>query len=540
MAVKMPLSYFGVLLFMSYIPVIDLFAGPGGLGEGFCSFSTKRGARPFRIGLSVEKDATAHRTLELRSFFRQFPPRKAPDAYYQYLRREITREELFDQHPKEAMRARREAMHRELGKDNVEIDARILEVIPKKGQGPWVLIGGPPCQAYSQVGRSRMSKMRKEDLANYEKDKRHYLYQQYLRILAKFQPDVFVMENVTGMLSHKVKGESIMDRILTDLQDPSQWAVDNGEQQSDILGYRVFSLVVEKKSGEELSPSDFVINFEDYGIPQCRHRVIILGVRRGLVAKPSILTPHEGVIPLEHVIADLPPLRSGLSKEHDSESEWRKAVKSAGRQLWMRDVDPLLRKVIKAAARRVVRGLDTGSECTDSECRPRYRSDWYLDERLQAVCNHTSRHHIRQDLHRYLFVACYARLKKWSPRMRDFPKGLWPEHKNVKEAAAGKMFPDRFRVQFAGNPATTITSHISKDGHYYIHYDPCQCRSLTVREAARIQTFPDNYLFEGGRTPQYKQVGNAVPPLLARQIADIVYDVLKTCEVEPIVDGHFE
>jgi DNA (cytosine-5)-methyltransferase 1 len=129
-------------------------------------------------------------------------------------------------------------------------------------------------------------------------------------------------------------------------------------------------------------------------------------------------------------------------------------------------------------------------------------------------------------LQRYFFASVFAREKRRSPLLKDFPSSLLPAHKNVEAALKERKFADRFRVQLRDGASTTIVSHIAKDGHYFIHYDPAQCRSLTVREAARLQTFPDNYFFEGPRTEQYKQVGNAVPPMLARQIAKIVADVL--------------
>jgi DNA (cytosine-5)-methyltransferase 1 len=154
---------------------------------------------------------------------------------------------------------------------------------------------------------------------------------------------------------------------------------------------------------------------------------------------------------------------------------------------------------------------------------------WLIKEKMDGyITNHQTRGHLEKDLDRYLFCSTWAQLAtklNWSnpfPKSRDYPNILKPNHKNFD---TGK-FADRFRCQVAQSPATTITSHISKDGHYYIHYDPLQCRSLTVREAARIQTFPDDYFFVGNRTQQYVQVGNAVPPYLANKISKIVSTIL--------------
>jgi DNA (cytosine-5)-methyltransferase 1 len=153
--------------------------------------------------------------------------------------------------------------------------------------------------------------------------------------------------------------------------------------------------------------------------------------------------------------------------------------------------------------------------------------NWYDDKKLKGFANHETRSHIKEDLYRYLFVSCFAEIQGRSPKLSDFPAQLLPRHLNIDLGIGENKFGDRFRVQLLNEPAKTVTSHISKDGHYYIHPDPAQCRSLTVREAARIQTFPDNYYFCGPRTQQYHQVGNAVPPYLAYKIAYLINEVKK-------------
>ena len=161
-----------------------------------------------------------------------------------------------------------------------------------------------------------------------------------------------------------------------------------------------------------------------------------------------------------------------------------------------------------------------------------YRPDWFKDERLSGTLNHNAIGHRIDDLWRYLFAACFTEGSDQKFRIGDFPPGLRPRHRNIESALVSGTFADRFSVQPKNAPSRTVVSHIRKDGHYYIHYDPTQCRSLTVREAARLQTFPDNYFFEGSRTDQYGQVGNAVPPLLSLQIAGRVAELLERWRVQ--------
>jgi DNA (cytosine-5)-methyltransferase 1 len=540
------------------IPVIDLFAGPGGLSEGFASFVPK-GVRgnPYKISASVEMDAWAHQTLELRSFFHEFHG-NAPNEYYQYLRQEITKGELFEAFPIQAAAARKRAILAELGNKDHDalIKHRLKQVFKENPKKPWVLIGGPPCQAYSVIGRSRRQ-ANGAGQQRQEEDKRNFLYLEYLKIIANYKPAVFVMENVKGMLSAKVNGKEIFHEILDDLRHPKDALKDSkvpGYSQNG-LEYKIYSLVVSKQDGDDLNPTDYIIQSEKYGVGQMRHRVILLGVRSDIKIKPRTLTPHQGKVTVESLISDLPKLRSTFTRPIGGVEEWYDHLADIRNQSWYKQYRPAVENgsPVDAAAikskmddclNEIQSDLDTGSEFTVASPSALYRPDWFNDPKMGGVANHIARGHMKEDLHRYFFAACYTSAFGRSPRMKDFPTELLPKHKNVKQSLGDGAFDDRFRVQQTDRPATTITCHISKDGHYNIHYDPSQCRSLTVREAARIQSFPDNYYFVGPRTQQYHQVGNAVPPLLASQIADIVYEVLsqmpqskpKSQESLPVID----
>lgn len=496
--------------------VVDLFAGPGGLADGISSVRDPDGNRVFDIALSVEKEPSAFNTLRLRSFFRQFD--SAPRAYYDFVAGRISRDEMISGHPAEWAEAVAETRMLELGSNAAqdELDP-ILEEL-RAGPEPTILIGGPPCQAYSLVGRARNRGTAGYQPAN---DRRHFLYKEYIRIIEKLRPTAFVMENVKGILSSKIGKDPIFDRVLADLRSAG------GKDDS----YTLVPLV----TGGKAQKGSFIVRCEEFGIPQCRHRVIIVGIRKDLASElgediqAGLLEPLVSRTSVSDVLAGMPALRSGLSKEPDGPEEWRKAAIKAmraaasacsGKASSLKAAGKLLRD---AAARTAsMSEIAPRKSATVTGARDNRLGAWLSDPMLDTLPNHQTRGHMQDDLARYAFVAAFGEIEGRSPKASEFPEALAPHHRNWK---SGK-FADRFRVQLWNRPSTTVTSHISKDGHYFIHPDVGQCRSLTVREAARLQTFPDNYFFEGNRTQQFVQVGNAVPPLMAAQIAEALFALL--------------
>lgn len=504
------------------ILVIDLFAGPGGLGEGISATTDKNGNKPFNICISVEKEPSAHKTLTTRSFFRKI--KLLPNGlefYTQYLKGKLSRKEFFAKFPKEWSLTFNETLGgpKALGEDNYFIHNRIKEVV-NRHTGFKVVIGGPPCQAYSLAGRSRNA-----GIKNYkpEKDHRNFLYLEYLKVLSIAQPDVFVMENVRGILSAKINGKLMFPQILTDLRNPGKVTKDKFA-----LGYKIFSLTTPAENPNNpqyQNSSDFLIKSEEYGIPQARHRVILLGVREDIKNIPQTLKKLEKELTVEEVLSDLPPVRSGLSKQKDNQENWEKVINNNANIISNLLKTKFSEKVSKNINIRPINGLTRFSQ-KRKNFQPKLPFNikkWYLEPQLDEVLNHETRGHMEADLLRYSYSAAFTKINNGiSPKSKDFPVELAPKHENWNSGS----YSDRFRTQSSCKPSTTITSHISKDGHYFIHYDPQQCRSLTVREAARLQTFPDNYFFEGNRTQQYVQVGNAVPPYLAKQIGEIILDLL--------------
>jgi DNA (cytosine-5)-methyltransferase 1 len=521
------------------IAVVDLFAGAGGLGEGF-----------FKAGfdnvLSCEANPIFSETLKLRHFARLGNNSKVQSDYNKYLQKKLSLESLYQLHPSATAIADKATMHYRLGSEpkNRSLHERLREQVGNRDFG---LIGGPPCQAYSLAGRSRRlgskgsRRERSARVADFYKDERHALYLNYLETVAYHKPLFFLMENVKGLLSAKKADDaergSVFKDIIEGLNRPVEtlkrlgFTTDDRGERLDPAEYSLMPLSATgelfKFDQENPRPSDFVINAKNYGIPQSRERVFILGIRSDIEVTPIMLEERPAPSVWD-TIGNLPRLRSGLSKSADGFDEWRDMIVNDAAPFFdgskfvgaLEETLKVLKSINEPLARSSNEMVLETKPMLDNELE-----DFLSDGHPKCWTLHETRGHLKSDILRYLYCAIAARELRRSPTLGEWDgnlKKLKPQHQNIKlngSSLATKTHLDRFKVQMADRPSSTITSHISKDGHYFIHPDPVQARSLTVREAARLQTFPDDYYFCGPRTSQYVQVGNAVPPFLAYQIA---------------------
>ena len=443
---------------------VDLFAGCGGLSEGF----TQAG---FTVAAEIEMDKWACETLKTRHFFHELRKAHKLNLYASYIRGKLSRDEVLASQPDIKETLSKRVIRATLGKDDMEAVLQKIEAsLAYHGASRVnVLLGGPPCQPYSSIGRSR-------DPDRMENDQRHYLYRHYLTIMKRLKPDFFVYENVPGLFSAKAEGERIFGKLLEDF-----YSLDPQYEITPPL-----HMVRER-------PGSYILNSADFGVPQQRKRLILIGYRKdleqynpriekifGRLQQIASENRKSGRITVRDAISDLPSIKAGEGND----------------QYYGR--------------------YEVEKELSPYQNRMRRRSP--------GILNHRARTHMDSDLERYKFFIEYHRNGRKAAMLTDLIEqrpDLKPEHKNIKD------FEDRFRVQWWDSPSSTIMAHISKDGHYYIHPDIKQCRSFTVREAARCQSFPDNYKFEGPRTEQFKQVGNAVPPGLAYQVARVILAELR-------------
>lgn len=406
---------------------IDLFAGAGGLSEGFIQAG-------FEPVAHVEADLAASFTLRTREAYYRLKSMGLSSKYNDYLAGRLSRSELY-----ELSQAPTRVINATIGQEELDqIFQRVDDLIGNCK--PDLIVGGPPCQAYSLVGRARSDfKM--------VGDKRNYLFIYYVEFLRRYKPKYFVFENVVGLLSAREKeGRRYLDMMLSLFKD---------------AGYSV-----EWK----------VLSAEKFGVPQKRKRVILvgkLGAESGFF--PEIAEVDADFL-VRDAIGDLPSLRAGQGTPY----------------------------VTAVAAKP---------------------SSWLRQSGILASNNqvtwHAARPHNDRDLS--IFREVVNRWIKLKERLSydELPEKL-KTHKNRTS------FTDRFKVVAPDvSSSHTIVAHIAKDGNYYIHPDLTQNRSLTPREVARLQTFPDDYFFESAsgqpsRTAAYKQIGNAVPVLLARRIAESI------------------
>ncbi|MDE6252090.1 MAG: DNA cytosine methyltransferase [Lachnospiraceae bacterium] len=413
---------------------IDLFAGAGGLSEGFI----QSGYRPIA---HVEMNEYAARTIETRIAYYYLKENGNLESYYKYERNEISREQLLEIIPEEELKT---VINKEMSESTIKGIFNTIDIIKteKEIEQVDVIIGGPPCQAYSLVGRAQSSHM----IVPMEDDPRNELYKMYVQFLNKYKPRMFVFENVAGIKTAR-----------------------GGQAFKNLQKYM-------RKVGYEIDYHE--LNAHDFGVLQSRKRVIIVGWLKGTGYEyPTFETIHSSA-EVWDLLKDLPVLVPGESADNHTMCDMRK-----------------LRKYVKD------NGIRTKSDVlTGHVARPHTAQDIEIYKRTIDLWFNNGQH---------------ERLK-----YNDLPEEL-KTHRNRTS------FIDRFKVVEGDMEyCHTILSHLSKDGHYFIHPDINQHRSITVREAARIQSFPDSYYFEGPRTWQFVQVGNAVPPMMAKIIADKIKEQL--------------
>ena len=408
-------------------PVVDVFAGPGGLGEGFSSAVAADCTEPcFQVILSLERDEHAHKTLFLRHFLRYFQNNEFPEDYYNYLKKDITLDELYNRHPNEFNKAKQSAPRLSIErKTHKQVNRLIRQRL--YGRKKWALVGGPPCQAYSLAGRSRMM-----NDPEFEQDERHFLYREYLEIIINHRPPIFVMENVKGLLSAKVEGEAIIKQIISDLSRPKS---SNGISANG-LGYSLYSLSEQISSKDEIDPRMFLVKAEEYGIPQARHRMFIVGVRNDLHVQPNLLRRHTPPV-VKEIVGGLPKIRSGLSRGNDSYQNWQNEI--------LKLPDLKLGKQLNghAYAKDVADGIHfrlNDSTYPQERISTKYpgklrinhpTADVLFDPCLDVLTGHESRGHMASDLRRYMYASVFAHVTGKCPRLADFPASLLPTHQNV-------------------------------------------------------------------------------------------------------------
>ncbi len=517
---------------------IDLFAGPGGLGEGFYQAG-------FEIGVSVEKEKTECRTLLARKIFLRLKHQGFDRLAERFRLGKTPVDAIKQSHPEIYANCEKRVLNLELGSaDFKHVIRSIKGCIGNCPSENLVVIGGPPCQAYSVVGRSRQAskniRAKFPDLVDkFYSDNRHTLYREYLKILAVLQPAVFVMENVKGILTAR-KGPdeptgSVVKQILEDIRNPLQSLSSDVDFMKDCrqLGLKLnneqYILVplARSNSAETLfdgltppEPQEYLIKCEDFGVPQARHRVMICGVRQDLwnrLGALGNLKPVSKPTTLSDMLNSMPELISQLTDEDKNPEKWAAFV---GEQISTLTGD---KKPRLTSSKSYEANFTNSIQPRSHPCK-----SYVFD--VRKVLDHKTRSHMKSDLARYYYCSRFVETNLRNPKIDDWPVGdLLPKHADIKiegnRARAGG-FSDRFKVQVWDKPAYTVTSHIAKDGHYYIHPDSSQCRSLSVREAARLQTFPDSYRFEGGISLQFHQIGNAVPPFLAYQIGKLIKNYL--------------